>query len=61
VTATSKAKLRRLYELCPLALVVECAGGVAVDPVDGGRVLGREVGEAVRGLVGEGGKGGAVV
>jgi sedoheptulose-bisphosphatase len=77
VTATSKAKLRRLYELCPLALVVECAGGVAVDPVDGGRVLGREVGgcgetgglvcgsgeavgEAVRGLVGEGGKGGVV-
>ena len=77
VTATSKAKLRRLYELCPLALVVECAGGVAVDPVDGGRVLGREVGgcgetgglvcgsaeevgEAVRGLVGDGGKGGVV-
>jgi sedoheptulose-bisphosphatase len=39
VTAQSKAKLRRLYELCPLALVVECAGGEAVDPSDGRRVL----------------------
>lgn len=39
-----KAKLRRLYEVCPLALVVECAGGKAVDPVDGGRVLERSVG-----------------
>ncbi|KAK4044126.1 Sedoheptulose-1,7-bisphosphatase, chloroplastic [Parachaetomium inaequale] len=44
VTARSRAKLRRLYELCPLALVVECAGGEAFDPVDGGRVLGKEVG-----------------
>jgi sedoheptulose-bisphosphatase len=43
VTAKNKAKLRRLYELCPLALVVECAGGVAVDPVDGGAVLERVV------------------
>ncbi|KAK4125731.1 sedoheptulose-1,7-bisphosphatase [Parathielavia appendiculata] len=42
-TAGSKAKLRRLYELCPLALVVECAGGEAVDPVDGCRVLDKEV------------------
>ncbi|KAK5652824.1 hypothetical protein OQA88_9490 [Cercophora sp. LCS_1] len=44
VTKESKAKLRRLYELCPLALVVECAGGKAVDPVDGGDVLGRVIG-----------------
>ncbi len=43
VTAKSKAKLRRLYEVCPLALVVECAGGRAVDPVDGREVLEREV------------------
>ncbi len=43
VTAKSKAKLRRLYEVCPLALVVECAGGRAVDPVDGRGVLEREV------------------
>ncbi|KAK0743534.1 fructose-1,6-bisphosphatase class 1/Sedoheputulose-1,7-bisphosphatase [Schizothecium vesticola] len=27
VTAGSGAKLRRLYETCPVALVVECAGG----------------------------------
>lgn len=39
VTAQSKAKLRRLYELFPLALIVECAGGAAVDPVDGSRIL----------------------
>ncbi|KAJ9144544.1 Fructose-bisphosphatase [Pleurostoma richardsiae] len=39
VTAASKAKLRRLYELYPVALVVECAGGKAVDPVDGRRIL----------------------
>ncbi|KAK4097965.1 carbohydrate phosphatase [Parathielavia hyrcaniae] len=45
VTAQSRAKLRRLYELCPIALVVECAGGKAVDPVDGGGVLDREVGD----------------
>ncbi|KAL7795085.1 fructose-1,6-bisphosphatase [Trichoderma ceciliae] len=31
VTGASKAKLRRLYELLPVALVVECAGGKAVD------------------------------
>ncbi|KAL2126642.1 hypothetical protein VTI74DRAFT_482 [Chaetomium olivicolor] len=43
VTEKSKAKLRRLYELCPLALVVECAGGSAVDPGEGGEVLGRVV------------------
>ncbi|ETS75411.1 hypothetical protein PFICI_12355 [Pestalotiopsis fici W106-1] len=39
VTAASKAKLRRLYELFPLALIVECAGGKAVDPVDGSDIL----------------------
>ncbi|KAI8816412.1 fructose-1,6-bisphosphatase class 1/Sedoheputulose-1,7-bisphosphatase [Fimicolochytrium jonesii] len=42
VTATSTAKLRRLYELTPVALVVECCGGAAVDE-DGQRVLGRRV------------------
>lgn len=41
VTAQSKAKLRRLYELFPVALVVECAGGLAVDPGDGRRILER--------------------
>lgn len=39
VTAASRAKLRRLYELCPIALVVECAGGRAIDPVDGEEIL----------------------
>ncbi|KAH7037156.1 uncharacterized protein B0I36DRAFT_236024 [Microdochium trichocladiopsis] len=39
VTSTSKAKLRRLYELCPLALIVECAGGKAVDPASGQNIL----------------------
>ena len=43
VTEQSKAKLRRLYELCPLALVVECAGGKAVDPENGRPVLGDEI------------------
>ncbi|KAK3502902.1 hypothetical protein B0T13DRAFT_501116 [Neurospora crassa] len=40
VTETSKAKLRSLYELFPLALVVECCGGRAVDPVSGENILG---------------------
>lgn len=31
VTQASKAKLRKLYELFPVGLVVECAGGKAVD------------------------------
>ncbi|KAK7417109.1 hypothetical protein QQZ08_011768 [Neonectria magnoliae] len=44
VTGASQAKLRRLYELCPVALVVECAGGMAVDPTDGTRILERVVG-----------------
>jgi len=43
VTGQSKAKLRRLYELCPLALVVECAGGRAIDPATGRDVLETEV------------------
>lgn len=43
VTSGSKAKLRRLFELCPVAMVVECAGGKAVDAADGSDVLGRAV------------------
>ncbi|TRX88938.1 hypothetical protein FHL15_010166 [Xylaria flabelliformis] len=39
VTAGSKAKLRRAFELLPVALVVECAGGLAIDPVTGRRIL----------------------
>lgn len=39
VTARSKAKLRRLYELFPVAMVVEAAGGRAIDPADGTRIL----------------------
>ena len=39
VTATSRAKLRRLYELCPVALVMECVGGRAIDPTTGEDIL----------------------
>ncbi|KAI0545880.1 sedoheptulose-1,7-bisphosphatase [Xylaria curta] len=39
VTAGSKAKLRRAFELLPVALVVECAGGLAIDPATGRRIL----------------------
>lgn len=39
VTAESKAKLRRLFELFPIALIIECAGGSAIDPTDGTRIL----------------------
>lgn len=39
VTGRSAAKLRRLYELLPVALVVEAAGGKAIDPADGSRIL----------------------
>lgn len=39
VTETSRAKLRRLYELCPVALILECAGGAAVNPADGTNIL----------------------
>ncbi|TLD31508.1 hypothetical protein PspLS_01972 [Pyricularia sp. CBS 133598] len=38
-TAQSPAKLRRLYELSPIALVIECAGGKAVDSDSGLEVL----------------------
>jgi sedoheptulose-bisphosphatase len=41
VTGTSKAKLRRLYELYPIALIMECAGGKAIDPADGKGILAR--------------------
>ncbi|RYP26747.1 hypothetical protein DL768_011582 [Monosporascus sp. mg162] len=43
VTDKSKAKLRRLFELCPLALIVECAGGLAIDPADGSNILDRQL------------------
>lgn len=39
VTGASEAKLRRLYELFPIALVVECAGGRAIDSADGEDIL----------------------
>ncbi|UKZ58072.1 hypothetical protein TrVGV298_011937 [Trichoderma virens] len=42
VAAASKAKLRRLYEILPVGLVVECAGGKAVDE-NGKDVLAKEV------------------
>lgn len=43
VTEKSPAKLRRLYELAPIALLIECAGGVALDSADGSHVLDRPV------------------
>lgn len=43
VTTASDAKLRRLYELFPIALVIECAGGKAVDPFNGEEILKRPV------------------
>ena len=43
VTSSSPAKLRRLYELTPIALIVECAGGVAVDSADGSDILDRPI------------------
>lgn len=43
VTDKSPAKLRRLYELTPIALLIECAGGVALDSADGSHVLDRPV------------------
>ncbi|KAM3500577.1 hypothetical protein MY10362_006274 [Beauveria mimosiformis] len=43
VAGGSRAKLRRLFELCPVAMVVECAGGKAVDAANGSDVLGRAV------------------
>ena len=41
VTATHKAKLRRLFELCPVALILECCGGAAMDVESGEDVLER--------------------
>jgi sedoheptulose-bisphosphatase len=43
VTSKSPAKLRRLYELAPIALIVECAGGAAVDSADGSHVLDKPI------------------
>ncbi|KAF1947406.1 sedoheptulose-1,7-bisphosphatase [Clathrospora elynae] len=43
VTEKSKAKLRRLYELAPVALIVECAGGAALDSATGERVLEKNI------------------
>ncbi|KAM0329326.1 hypothetical protein ACHAQA_004631 [Verticillium albo-atrum] len=43
VGGSSKPKLRRLYELCPIALVLESVGGKAVDPVHGKGILETEV------------------
>ncbi|KAK0661635.1 putative Sedoheptulose-1,7-bisphosphatase [Cercophora samala] len=47
VSDRHKAKLRRLYELCPIALVVECAGGKAVEfeKGQGVDILAREIKE----------------
>ncbi|KAH6963118.1 hypothetical protein DER45DRAFT_552482 [Fusarium avenaceum] len=39
VTSASKAKLRKLYELFPVALVIECAGGQAIDPATGSKIF----------------------
>ena len=39
VTDESTAKLRRLYELAPIALVMECSGGLAIDPATGKGIL----------------------
>jgi sedoheptulose-bisphosphatase len=44
VTSKSKAKLRRLYELAPIALIIECAGGKAVEPVSGTAILDTRIG-----------------
>ena len=44
VTAKSGAKLRRLYELYPIALVIECAGGKAIDPATGKDILATPLG-----------------
>lgn len=39
ITRPSELKLRRLYELLPVALIVECAGGKAIDPTTGEDIL----------------------
>ncbi|KAJ4286815.1 hypothetical protein N0V90_013067 [Kalmusia sp. IMI 367209] len=43
VTVKNKAKLRVLYEVAPIALIVECAGGRAVEPTSGEDILGKSV------------------
>ncbi|GAO18816.1 uncharacterized protein UV8b_05928 [Ustilaginoidea virens] len=45
VTRQSKAKLRKLFELFPVALVIEAAGGKAIDPLDGSDILSRGAGQ----------------
>lgn len=45
VTVASPAKLRRLYELFPIALILECAGGKAIDPATGEDILNRPLGD----------------
>jgi sedoheptulose-bisphosphatase len=45
VTKKSKAKLRRLYELAPVALIIECAGGVALDPSTRKGILDTSIGD----------------
>ena len=43
VTGGSKAKLRVLYELCPIAFIVESAGGEALDAQTFVRTLDKEI------------------
>jgi sedoheptulose-bisphosphatase len=43
VSNGSKPKLRKLYELFPVALVIECTGGKAVNADDGKPVLDQQV------------------
>jgi sedoheptulose-bisphosphatase len=43
VTEQSKAKLRMLFELAPVALIIECAGGLAIDSSDGKKILEKPV------------------
>ncbi|PVH99217.1 carbohydrate phosphatase [Periconia macrospinosa] len=43
VSEKSKPKLRRLYELLPIALIIECAGGLAAEVETGKSILSREV------------------
>ena len=44
VTEKSKAKLRRLYELAPVALIIECAGGTAMEPNSWTAILDTKIG-----------------
>lgn len=39
VTKVSKAKLRNLFELAPIALIVECVGGRAINSATGKNIL----------------------